>query len=76
MWHFLINTLSKSDQNPWFTHYARKQAPWGLVYERGGDACQKFWIEQLKESDLGMVQAILTPKRDHVRKKTNTCTYF
>ena len=34
------------------------------AYERGGDARQKFWIKPLKETDLGVAQAFLTPKRD------------
>ena len=36
------------------------------AYERGGYACRKFWIKPLKETDLGVAQAFLTPKRDHV----------
>ena len=28
----------------------------GLIYERSGDACRKFWIKPLKETYLGMVQ--------------------
>ena len=27
------------------------------AYERGGDACRKFWIKPLKETDLGVAQA-------------------
>ena len=34
------------------------------VYEWGGDARRKFWIKLLKETDLGVAQAFLTPKRD------------
>ena len=33
------------------------------AYEKGGDARQKFWIKPLKETDLGVAQAFLTPKR-------------
>ena len=38
--------------------------------ERGGDARRKFWIRPLKETDLGVGQAFLTPKRDHVKTQT------
>ena len=31
------------------------------AYERGGDACQKFWITPLKETDLGVAQAFFDP---------------
>ena len=31
------------------------------AYERGGDAHWKFWIEPLKETDLGGVQAFFDP---------------
>ena len=50
---------------------------WGGVgggdsaYERGGDARRKIWIKPLKETDLGVAQAFLTPKRDHVKTQTN-----
>ena len=27
------------------------------AYERGGDARRKFWIQPLKETDLGVAQA-------------------
>ena len=27
------------------------------AYERGGDACRKFWIKPLKETDVGVAQA-------------------
>ena len=40
------------------------------AYERGGDARRKFWIKPLKETDLGVAQAFLTPKRDHVKTQT------
>ena len=46
----------------------------GSAYERGGDTRRKFWIKPLKETDLGVAQAFLTPKRDHV--KTRTILYF
>ena len=39
-------------------------------YEGGGDALRKFWIKPLKETDLGVAQAFLTPKRDHVKTQT------
>ena len=42
-----------------------------LTYERGGDTRRKFWIKPLKETELGVAQAILTPKRDHVKTQTN-----
>ena len=31
------------------------------AYERDGDACGKFWIKPLKETDLGIAQAFLDP---------------
>ena len=31
------------------------------AYERGGDARRKFWIEPLKETDLGGAQAFFDP---------------
>ena len=31
------------------------------AYERGGDAHRKFWIEPLKETDLGGAQAFFDP---------------
>ena len=34
------------------------------AYERVGDARRKFWIKPVKETDLGVAQAFLTPKRD------------
>ena len=47
-------------------NYATVYVPGGdSAYERGGDARRKFWIKPLKETDLGMAQAFLTPKRDH-----------
>ena len=39
------------------------------AYERDGDDRQKFWIKPLKETDLGVAQA-LTPKSDHVKTQT------
>ena len=30
----------------------------------GNDALEKFWIKPLKETDLGVAQAFLTPKRE------------
>ena len=33
----------------------------GLPYERGWDACQKFWIKILKETNLGVAQPIFDP---------------
>ena len=40
------------------------------AYERGGDARWKFWIKPLKETDLGVAQHFLTPKKDHVKTQT------
>ena len=35
------------------------------AYEMAGnDALEKFWIKPLKETDLGVAQAFLTPKRE------------
>ena len=31
------------------------------AYERGGDARRKFWINPLKETDLGVAQASFEP---------------
>ena len=39
-------------------------------YERGGDVRGKFWIQPLKETDLGVAQAFFDPKRDHVKTQT------
>ena len=39
------------------------QARGRLPYERGGDACLKFWIKPLKETNLGVAQPFLTPKK-------------
>ena len=39
--------------------------PGGTLHIKGGgNARRKFWIKPLKETDLGMAQAFLTPKRD------------
>ena len=46
------------------------------TYKRGGDACRKFWIKPLKETDLGMAQAFLTPKRDHVKTQAMLCIFI
>ena len=48
----------------------------GLAYERGGDARRKFWIKPLKETDLCVGQAFLTPKRDHIKTQTNEKTWI
>ena len=40
------------------------------AYERGGDTHQKFGIKPLKETDLGVAEAFLIPKRDHVKTQT------
>ena len=46
------------------THYfARGRLP----YERGGDARKEFWIKPPKETNLGVAQPFLTPKRDHFK---------
>ena len=39
--------------------------PWGggLPYERGGDVRRNFWIEPLKETNLGVAEPFLTPKK-------------
>ena len=31
------------------------------AYERGGDACRKFWIKPLKETDPGVAQTFFDP---------------
>ena len=31
------------------------------AYERGGDACRKFWNKPLKETNLGVAQAFFDP---------------
>ena len=39
-----------------------KYGGWGdSAYERGGDAHRKFWMEPLKETDLGGAQAFFDP---------------
>ena len=41
------------------------------AYERGGEVRRKFRIQPLKENDLGVAQAFLTPnKRDHAKTRT------
>ena len=48
----------------WFKHAIRGHiwTPGGdSAYKRGGDACRKFWIKPLKETDLGMAQAFFDP---------------
>ena len=42
----------------------------GSANERGGDAPRKFLIKLLKETDRGVAQVFLTPKRDHVKTQT------
>ena len=57
----------------------RSFAPGGgedSAYERGGDACRKFWIKPLKETDPGVAQAFLTPKRDHGKNKWENFDYM
>ena len=46
------------------------------AYERGGDARWKFCIKPLKETDLCVAQAFLTPKIDHVKTQTNEKTWI
>ena len=46
------------------------------AYERGEDARRKFWIKPLKETDPGVAQAFLTPKRDHVKHRQYTYFYI
>ena len=47
----------------WILAYILAQNPQGgdSAYERGGDACRKFWIKPLKETDLGVAQAFFDP---------------
>ena len=45
------------------------------TYERDGNACRKFWIKPLNETDLGVAQAFLTPKRDPIETQT-ICIYL
>ena len=55
---------SRQAITPSMTHYfARGRLP----YERCGDARKEFWIKPLKETNLGMAQPFLTPKRDHFK---------
>ena len=37
----------------------------GLPYERGGDACREFWIKPPKETNVGVAQLFLAPKRSY-----------
>ena len=46
------------------------------AYERDEDGRRKFWFKPLKETDLGVAQAFLTPKRDHVKTQTNEKTWI
>ena len=41
------------------------------AYEGGSDARRKFWTKPVNETDLGVAQAFLTPKRDHVKTQAN-----
>ena len=43
----------------------------GLPYKRGGDARRKFWIKPLKETNVGVAKAFLTPKWDRFKTQTN-----
>ena len=40
------------------------------TYERDGDACRKFWIKPLTETDLGMAQAFFDPKKRPIETQT------
>ena len=44
----------------------------GLPYKRDGDARRKCLIKPLKETNLGVAQAYLTPKRYHSKKDRQT----
>ena len=45
--------------------YSSSKIPGGgeedFAYERGGDAGRKFWIKPLKETGLGVAQALFDP---------------
>ena len=43
------------------THLAKLQTQGELPYEKIGDARRKFWIKPLKETNLGVVQALFDP---------------
>ena len=58
----LQNTFVNSHTNP----YNLRHRAWA----RGGDAHRKFWIKLLKETNLGVAQPFLTPKRDHFQTQT------
>ena len=45
-------------------------------YERGGDARGKFWIQPLKETDLGVAQAFLTLKETMLKHRQYTNFYI
>ena len=55
-----------------------------LPYEKVGDACQQSGIKPLKETNLGVAQAFLTPERYHLkwnrlplsRKEAEMKTFF
>ena len=48
-----------------------------LSYEREGDACWKFWIKPLEETNLGMAQAFFfTPKWDHFKTCADKCIFL
>ena len=50
----------------------------GLAYERGGDARWKFWIEPLKETDLGVAHSFFLPLGETMlkhRQMKNTVTF-
>ena len=46
------------------------------AYERQENARQKFWIKPLQETDPGIAQAFLTPKRDYVTENTDNTHIF
>ena len=39
----------------------------GLSYKNGRDAHRKFQIKPPKETNPGVTQVFLTPKRDHIK---------
>ena len=41
--------------------------PGGLPYQRDGDARRKIGIKTLKETNLGVAQALFDPKGDHAK---------
>ena len=43
--------------------FLQDDSPRCLPFENIGDVCRKIWIEPLKETNLGVAGALLTPQK-------------